>query len=168
MENEVTMKKFLLVLLVLLVLPVWAGCSKSNMERSKDFTHTGCAAGTGTRAGSGDSDKSLLTLKYEDGNLRVTRTNAMLNCIIKAGGEVICETSVDGNVIHYKVYEYEKSGLSANCMCRVAEMTSVVTGLEIGKEYTFDYFCSHAYDPITFVFKKDLVLIDRKEDPWPE
>ena len=165
MENEVTMKKFLLVLLVL---PVWAGCSKSNMERSKDFTHTGCAAGTGTRAGSGDSDKSLLTLKYEDGNLRVTRTNAMLNCIIKAGGEVICETSVNGNVIHYKVYEYEKDGISANCMCRVAEMTSVVTGLEIGKEYTFDYFCSHAYDPITFVFKKDLVLIDRKEDPWPE
>ena len=165
MENEVTMKKFLLILLVL---PMWAGCTKSNMERSKDFTHTGCATGTGTRAGSVDSDKSLLTLKYEDGNLRVTRTNAMLNCIIKAGGEVICETSVDGNVIHYKVYEYHKDGISANCMCRVAEMTSVVTGLEIGKEYTFDYFCSHAYDPITFVFKKDLVLIDRKEDPWPE
>ena len=157
------------ILLVLLVLPIMAGCTKyDNMLRSKDFTHTGCASGTGTRAGSGDSDKSLLILKYEDGDLCVTRTNAMLNCIIKAGGEVICETSVDGNVIHYKVYEYQKDGLSANCMCRVAEMTSVVKGLEVGKEYTFDYFCSHGYEPITFVFKEGFVRIEREEDPWPE
>ena len=157
------MKKYLLFLLLL---PVMAGCTKSGMVRSKDFTHTGCATAAGTRAGSGGSDKSLLTLKYEDGDLRVTRTNAMMNCIINSIGEIICETSVKGNVIHYKVYEYEKDGVTANCMCRVAEMSSVVKGLEIGKEYTFDYFCSHGYDPITFVFKKGLVLVEREEDPW--
>ena len=160
------MKKFLSILLVL---PMVAGCTKYDTKlRSKDFTHTGCASAAGTRAGSDDSDKSLLILKYEDGDLRVTRTNAMLNCIITAGGEVICETSVKGNVIHYKVYEYEEDGLTANCMCRVAEMTSVVKGLQIGKEYTFDYYCSHEYEPFTFVFKEGLVHIVREEDPWPE
>ena len=154
-------------LLILLVLPLVAGCSKPNlMLRSKDFTHTGCASAAGTRAGLDDSEKSLLILKYEDGNLRVSRTNAMLNCIINAGGEVVCETSVEGNVIHYKVYEYSPDGSSANCMCRVAEMTSVVKGLEEGKEYTFDYYCSHEYEPFTFVFKKGLVQIEREEDPW--
>lgn len=157
------------LLSILIVLPLFAGCAKYNTKLSSvDFTHTGCASAAGTRAGSDDSDKSLLILKYEDGDLRVTRTNAMLNCIINVGGEVVCETSVKGNVIHYKVYEYSPDGSAANCMCRVAEMSSVVKGLEIGKEYTFDYFCSHGYEPITFVFKKGLVIIDRKEDPWPE
>ena len=157
------------LLSILLVLPLFAGCTKYNTTlRSEDFTHTGCASADGTRAGSDDSEKSLLILKYEDGNLRVTRTNAMLNCIIKVGGEVICETAVERNVIRYRVYEYTPDGSTANCMCRVAEMTSVVKGLEEGKEYTFDYFCSHQYEPITFVFKKGLVIIDRKEDPWPE
>ena len=157
------------LLSILLVLPLFAGCTKYNTTlRSEDFTHTGCASAAGTRAGSDDSEKSLLILKYEDGNLRVTRTNAMLNCIINAGGEVVCETSVKGNVIHYKVYEYSPDGSTADCMCRVAEMTSVVKGLEEGKEYTFDYYCSHGYEPFTFVFKKGLVLIQREEDPWPE
>ena len=156
------------VLSILLVLPLIAGCTKYNTTlRSEDFTHTGCASAAGTRAGSDDSEKSLLILKYEDGNLRVTRTNAMLNCVINIG-EIICETSVEGNTIHYKVYEYQEDGLSANCMCRVAEMTSVVKGLVEGKEYTFDYYCSHEYEPFTFVFKKGLVLIQREEDPWPE
>ena len=156
------------ILMILLVLPMVAGCTKYDTKlRSKDFTHTGCASAAGTRAGSDDSDKSLLILKYEDGNLRVTRTNAMLNCVITIG-EIICETSVEGNTIHYKVYEYSPDGSTADCMCRVAEMTSVVKGLEIGKEYTFDYYCSHGYEPFTFVFKKGLVLIQREEDPWPE
>ena len=157
-----------IILSILLVLPLFAGCTKYNTTlRSEDFTHTGCASAAGTRAGSDDSEKSLLILKYEDGNLRVTRTNAMLNCIINAGGEVVCETSVKGNVIHYKVYEYSPDGSTADCMCRVAEMTSVVKGLEIGKEYTFDYYCSHGYEPFTFVFKKGFVHIEREEDPWP-
>jgi hypothetical protein len=155
------------VLSILLVLPLIAGCTKYNTTlRSEDFTHTGCASAAGTRAGSDDSEKSLLILKYEDGNLRVTRTNAMLNCVITIG-EIICETSVEGNTIHYKVYEYQEDGLSANCMCRVAEMTSVVKGLVEGKEYTFDYYCSHEYEPLTFVFKKGFVHIEREEDPWP-
>ena len=154
------------VLSILLVLPLIAGCTKYNTTlRSEDFTHTGCASAAGTRAGSDDSEKSLLILKYEDGNLRVTRTNAMLNCVITIG-EIICETSVKGNTIHYKVYEYHKDGIIARCMCRVAEMSSLVKGLEEGKEYTFDYYCSHEYDPITFVFKKGLILIQREEDPW--
>ena len=150
------------LLLILLVLPVWAGCNKSKLPQTDEFVHTGCASDTGTRAGSSRSEASLLTLKYEDGNLRVIRTNARMNCSIKNGG-IVCDVSVKGDVIRYSVYE--KDGQSANCMCRVEEMSSVVTGLKEGKEYTFDYSCSfYGPESFTFVFKKGLHLI-RDEEP---
>ena len=146
------------LLLLLLVLPVWAGCTKSEVSRSKEFAHTGCAGDAATRAWGSDSDASLLTLKYEDGNLRVTRTNATMNCSIKNNG-IACEVFVDGSVVRYRVYE--KDGPVANCICRVEEMSSLVTGLETGKEYTFEYSCGSGYNypSFTFVFKKGLRLI---------
>ena len=147
------------IILLLLMVPIWAGCSqKHNLQLlSKEFAHTGCATGAETKAGSNGEDASLLILKYEDGNLRVTRTNAMMNCSIKQGG-ITCEVSVDGNIVQYKVYE--KDGPNANCMCRVEEMTSVVTGLQTGKEYSLDYYCSHAYSRlIPFTFRKGLYLV---------
>ena len=148
------MKKYLLILLAL---TVCAGCTKSNALRVKDLTHTGCAGDAATRAWGSDSDASLLTLKYEDGNLRVTRTNATMNCSIKNNG-IACEVSVDGHVVRYRVYE--KDGPVANCICRVEEMSSLVTGLEVGKEYTFEYSCGFGnYPSFTFVFKKGLRLI---------
>ena len=154
------------LLLILLVLPLWTGCYKSLLPKTDEFTHTGCAtdAGTGTRAGSSQSDVSLLILKYEDGNLRVTRTNATMNCAIKLNGSA-CDVSVQGNTLRYSVYE--KDGPAADCMCRVAEMSSVVTGLKEGKEYTFNYSCSigTGIESFTFVFKKGLHLI-RDEEPY--
>lgn len=152
------------LLLLLLVLPVWAGCNKSLLPKTDEFTHTGCATDAGTRAGTSQSDVSLLTLKYEDGNLRVTRTNATMNCAFKLNG-IACDVSVKGNTILYRVYE--KDGPTANCICRVAEMSSVVTGLEEGKEYTFNYSCSSSgIESFTFVFKKGLHLI-RDEETYP-
>ena len=146
------------LVVLLLVLPIWAGCTKSEISRSKEFAHTGCAGDAATRAWGSDSDASLLTLKYEDGNLRVTRTNAVLNCAFVQDG-LICEASVEGNVVRYRVYE--KEGPRANCICRVEEMSSLVTGLEVGKEYTFEYSCGFGYNypSFTFVFKKGLRLI---------
>ena len=152
------------LLLFLLFLPVWAGCNKSQLPKTDEFVHTGCASDAGTRAGSSKSEASLLTLKYEDGNLRVTRTNATMNCAIKLNG-IACDVSVKGNTIRYRVYE--KEGPYANCLCRVEEMSSVVTGLKEGKEYTFDYSCStYSLEPFTFVFKKGLHLI-QDADPYP-
>lgn len=148
--------------LLMLVLPIWAGCNQKDdpVSRSREFTHTGCASGLATRAGVDDGVTSLLTLKYENGDLRVIRTNASMNCSIKLNG-MTCEAYVEGNVVHYKVYEND--GPSANCMCRVEEMSSLVTGLQVGKEYTFDYYCSHQYTPFTFVFKEGLVKIVEEE-----
>ena len=150
-----TMKK---LAVLLLLLPILAGCTKSEISRSKEFAHSGCAGDAATRAWGNDSDASLLTLKYEDGDLRVTRTNATMNCAIKDGG-IICDATVDGNVIRYRVYE--KDGPMANCICRVEEMSSLVTGLEVGKKYTFEYSCGFGYNypSFTFVFKKGLRLI---------
>ena len=130
------------LLILLLVLPVWAGCNKSLLPKTMEFTHTGCATDAGTRAGTSKSDVSLLTLKYEDGNLRVTRTNATMNCAIKLNG-IACDVSVKGDVINYSVYE--KDGPTADCMCRVEEMSSVVTGPKEGKEYTFNYILHMEY-----------------------
>lgn len=148
------------IMLLLLLPPIWAGCTqKYNLQlHSKEFTHTGCASGLATKAGPDDGEVSLLILKYEDGNLRVTRTNAMMNCSIKQGG-IACEVSIDGNIIQYKVYE--KDGPNANCMCRVEEMTSVVTGLQAGKEYSLDYyFGSNVCGlPIPFTFGQGLYLV---------
>ena len=146
------------LIVLLFVLPIWAGCTKSEVSRSREFAHTGCAGDGSTRAGSNDPDVSLLTLKYENGDLRVTRTNARMNCSIKNGG-IVCDATVDGDVVRYRVYE--KDGPVANCICLVEEMSSLVTGLEIGKEYTFNYSCGFGYNysSFTFVFKKGLHLI---------
>ena len=143
---------------LLLGLALLAGCSKSEANRSKDFTHTGCATATRsaeTRAGWFGDDPSLLKLKYEDGGLRVTRTNATMNCSIKDGG-IVCDVSIKGNVISYFVYE--KDGPMANCICPVEEMSSVVTGLQEGKEYTLEYRC-RASATVSFTFKKSLIAV---------
>jgi hypothetical protein len=142
------MKKLTYILLGLALL---AGCNKSEANRSKEFTHTGCAYDTraaGTRADLSEYKPSLLSLKYEDGGLRVTRTNAWMNCSIKNNG-LVCDVSIEGSVITYNVYE--KDGPVTNCICPVEEMSSLVTGLQEGKKYTLNY-CY--YSPITFTFKK--------------
>lgn len=153
------------LLLFLFILPVWAGCNKSQLPKTDEFVHSGCASDAGTRAGFSKSEASLLALKYEDGNLRVTRTNATMNCAIKLNG-IACDVSVNGDVLRYRVYE--KDGPTANCICRVEEMSSVVTGLKEGKEYTFKYSCStYNLESFSFVFKKGLHLI-KDAEPYRE
>ena len=146
------MKKVIIPLLA--ALAVVAGCSKSNVEHSKDFTHTGCA---GTRAAIPDDEPSLLVLQYEDGNLRVTRTNAAVNCSVKSRG-LTCSVQVDGDVIVY-VMDYEKDGMDVKCMCMVEKMTSLVTGLEEGKKYDFKYSGIDRNAHYSFTFDKDLLQI---------
>lgn len=141
----------IVIIPILSVLAVLAGCSKSNVDHSKDFTHTGCAE---TRAAIPDDEPSLLVLQYEDGNLRVTRTNATVNCSVKDRG-LDCRVQVDGNIIQY-VMGYEKDGPDAKCMCAVKKMTSLVTGLEEGKKYDFKYSGIDRNAHHSFTFNKDL------------
>ena len=143
------------ILPILFALAVLAGCSKSNVEHSKDFTHTGCG---GTRADYSDDDEpSLVILQYEDGNLRVTRTNATVNCSVQDRG-LDCRVQVDGNIIQY-VMDYEKDGPDAKCLCAVKKMTSLVTGLEEGKKYDFKYSGIDRNAHYSFTFNKDLLQI---------
>ena len=142
------MRKLVILLLALLV---WTGCNLLDSPQGKEFKDTGCIGDTRADL------MSLLTLKYEEGDLRVVRTNATLNCSIKLGG-IACDVSVDDDVIHYRVYE--RDGAVTNCVCQVLEMTSVVSGLTPGKEYSFYYSCGGTnYAPITFVFEKGFVLM---------
>ena len=150
------MKKYLLILLVL---TVWAGCSKSNTLRIKDLTYTGCGTSTDTRAGSDSDIESTLTLKYEDGNLRVIRTNTLVNCSFQDHG-LVCNVSIEGNSSRYTVEaKPSPDGLETNCLCLVEEISSLVTGLETGKEYTFYAGNSPRIEPVTFVFEKGLFLV---------
>ena len=144
----------IVIIPILSVLAVLAGCSKSNVDHSKDFTHTGCAE---TRAAIPDDEPSLLVLQYEDGNLRVTRTNATVNCSVKDRG-LDCRVQVDGNIIQY-LMGYEKDGPDAKCMCAVKKMTSLVTGLEEGKKYDFKYSGIDRNAHHSFTFNKDLLQI---------
>ena len=52
-----------------------------------------------------------------------------------------------------------KNGMDTDCICRVEEVSSLITGLETGKEYTFDYAGSPRIKPFTFVFEKGLFLV---------
>ena len=143
------------IVLLLLVLPLWAGCTSLDpWGGDKEFTHTGCAGdASATKGLFGSENESLLTLKYEDGGLRVTRTNAEMNCSIKLNG-IDCRVTIQGNVIHYWVTEAD--GPTANCNCLVEKMSSLITGLQEGKEYIFDYSCGvgRSYPSFPFVFKK--------------
>ena len=144
----------IVIIPILSALVVLAGCSKSNVDHSKDFTHTGCA---GTRAAIPDDEPSLLVLQYEDGNLRVTRTNATVNCSVHERG-LDCRVQVDGNIIQY-VMDYEKDGPDYRCMCAVKKMTSLVTGLEEGKKYDFKYSGIDRNAHYSFTFNKGLLQI---------
>ena len=152
MDKTLIMKKAILP--ILFALAVLAGCSKSNAEHSKDFTHTGCAE---TRADLSDEEPSLLILQYEDGNLRVTRTNATVNCSVHERG-LDCRVQVDGNIIQY-VMDYEKDGPDYRCICAVKKMTSLVTGLEVGKKYDFKYSGIDRNAHYSFTFNKGLLQI---------
>lgn len=142
------------IVILILALAGLAGCAKWNASHSKDFTYTGCAAETRTSY-IGGVEPSLLSLKYEDGDLRVTRTNAMMGCAIKERG-LACKVYVEGNVIHYYV-DYESDGNDAACICPVDKLSSLVTGLHEGKEYHFYYCGLDRYcNAVTFTFNKGL------------
>ncbi|MBR5176840.1 MAG: hypothetical protein IKW89_13070 [Bacteroidales bacterium] len=150
------MKKFLLIVLIL---PVWGGCSKFSVSHIKDLSYSGCASSTDTRAAEDGEIESLLTLKYEDGNLRVTCTNTLVNCSFKDFG-LVCNVSIEGNVIHYTVEaKPSPDGNETDCLCLIETVSSLITGLETGKEYSFNYAPSQGLPSITFVFEKGLFLI---------
>ena len=139
-------------LILLFVLSVCAGCNKK-ASFTKEFTHTGCSQET-------KADQpfyfmppaAILILKYEGGDLRVTRKNVNTSCGIKNEGGLICESSVEGADIYYKIYETAP----ANCICIVEEMSSAISGLKVGKEYQFHL---NNYVPFTFTFSKNLFLV---------
>lgn len=154
-KDSQTMKKLLFVLFATTLL---AGCNRE--FSSKDFTHTGCNKATETKADAGEEVSrymfmpvaDYLILKYEGGDLRVIRRNLHASCGVKTEDGLICEVSLEGNTVHYLVYETH----SANCPCDVNEMTSAVTGLQVGKQYIFQL---NKYKPLSFTFTKDLFLV---------
>ena len=141
-------------LLLMLILAVFAGCNTLDIPKDLhegEVTHSGCA--TATKAGLDDDNPPLITLRYHDGGLLVTCTNWYMNCSIKNNG-ISCHVSVEGDDIHCSFYE--KDGPVANCICLVKTMSTVINGLENGKEYNFYY---GSYSPVKFTFNIGLIQI---------
>lgn len=137
-----------------MVLTVLAGCNTldnpGNLQEG-EVVHTGCA--TATKSALDDDNPPLLTLKYKDGGLLVTCTNMYMNCSIKNNG-IGCHVSVEGDDIHCSFYE--KDGPVANCVCLVQSMSTIIKGLEKGKQYNFHY---GSYEPVNFTFNVGLIEI---------
>ncbi|MBQ2172993.1 MAG: hypothetical protein II454_07340 [Bacteroidales bacterium] len=140
------------VLLVFLALALLAGCKKAEEPYVEGFTYSGC-----TKSESEIIDLSLLSLDYEGGDLKVTRTDAWMNCSFQNRG-LVCTVSVQGSDIYYRV-DYEKEGAEVKCVCLVESMSSWVKGLQEGKKYAFHYYCCQNYLPFSFTFKDDLILV---------
>jgi serpin B len=140
--------------LFLMVLAVFAGCNTldipANLQEG-EVIHSGCA--TATKSVIDDDNPPLLTLKYKDGGLLVTCSNTYMNCSIKESG-IACHVSVEGDAIHCNFYE--KDGPTANCICLVESMSTIIKGLETGKEYSFYY---GSYEPIKFTFRVGFIQI---------
>ena len=140
------------VLFVFLALALLAGCKKEEQAFVEDFTYTDCTKGESELI-----DLSLLTLKYEGGDLRVERADAWMNCSFQNRG-LVCSVSVEGSDIYYRV-DYEKEGEEVKCVCLVSRMSSLVKGLEPGKKYSFHYYCCQNYIPFSFTFKEGLISV---------
>ena len=141
-------------LLLMLILAVFAGCNTLDIPKDLhegEVTHSGCA--TATKAGLDDDNPPLITLRYHDGGLLVTCTNMYMNCSIKNNG-IGCHVSVEGDDIHCSFYE--KDGPVADCICLVKTMSTVINGLENGKEYNFYY---GSYNSVKFTFNIGLIQI---------
>ena len=139
------MKRVFLLLFVLSFLP---GCRKDRPS-VEEFTCSECIS-----TYSDVVSLSLLDLRYEGGNLRVTRSDAWLNCSLRERG-LVCSVSVNGSDIYYRV-DYETEGQEANCTCLIESMSSLVKGLQPGKTYSFHYYCLRNYVPFTFTFRDGL------------
>ena len=140
------------LLLLFIGLSLLAGCKKDDPVVVQDFTYTDCVKGA-----SDIIDLSLLTLKYDGGDLRVERSDAWLNCSFQERG-LVCSVSVKGNDIYYRV-DYEKEGAEVKCVCLVNSMSSLVKGLQPGKTYSFHYYCLQNYVPFTFTYRDGLVQV---------
>ena len=147
------------VIILLSALAALTGCAKGGFPDSegemlsKEFEHTGCSSET---KGFYTNDPSLLKIKYEQGDLRVTLTNAELNCAFKERG-LKCNAYIEGNILHYDVVYEKDEQMVANCFCLVEQMTSAVAGLEKGKDYILQFSVpDFVLKPITFTFNEEL------------
>ena len=135
---------------------LFAGCSGFDIVSSVELTHTGCANETKGLFGN-DDDTPMLYLEKTEVGLAVTRTNAVMNCIIKNSDDaLVCDVRIEGSDIYYSVYERE--GPLANCICPVNRISSTVTGLVDNTEYILHYSCGRPYMPINFRYHKGLKL----------
>ncbi len=83
-------------------------------------------------------------LQNEKGNLKITLSGLSDNCSIKEGFD--CLATMEGSTIYVKVIA--KSKLSANCICAVDDIETVLSGLEYSR-YTLVYKYKSSEEDIT-------------------
>lgn len=147
-----TMKRIAFILLSMSLL--WS-CSKETTIELVKVSDTGCAREeVATR--SADRAPEEIILEYSEEGLVVTLTNVELNCSVKNGG-VTCNLNSRGPEIRLEAFE--KDGKTLRCTCPVDKVSTVLSGLSLGKEYTLYFTCNGSFAPITFTYSKNLKMV---------
>lgn len=144
------MKKYLFLLVVAAV--SFCGCEMFSSENAYpvDFAYTGCASDTKA----GNDETPQLTLEYTVSGLAIICNDVRMNCMLKTAG-IQNKLSVDGNTIDYVIFI--DSEVQANCICLVHEITSMVSGLKDGQEYTLNLNIEGMpFKPIDFTYQPGL------------
>lgn len=144
---------------------ITASCSLMSADRDfklASFSAPGCSH---TKAPSDDYiiekvQAGILHLQSERGNLKITLSGLSDNCSIKEGFD--CSATLEGSTIYVDVAA--KSDLSANCICAVDDIVTVLSGLEKGG-YTLIYNYKSSSENITQEVEFDFsAFLDRKVD----
>ena len=156
-------KSLLFAVAPLMGLLLLCSCSRSGREYTIELTHTGCKGDTKsselpegipqTKGLFGEDRYGTLNLIHTDKGLAVVTENVELNCAFKLG--LVCDVEISGNEIHYRIHQKDED-ISANCICTVEQISSVVQGLTEGKDYILDYRCEYIHAIINFTYRKSL------------
>ncbi len=135
-----------------------SACEKTpnlSLNHSVNLTWADCPGFSvfGTKA-EAEERNSWLVLEHTPDGLGITITDVDMNCAISHYG-LTENVTVEGNTIYYEIQQ----NLTANCSCRIKEISSTIKGLEEGKTYVLNYSIAASpitLKPIRFTYKHGL------------
>ena len=135
-----------------------SACEKTpnlSLNHSVNLTWADCHgfSTSGTKAET-EERNSWLVLEHTPDGLGICITDVDMNCAISHYG-LTENVTVEGNTIYYEIQQ----NLTANCMCRIKQISSTIKGLEEGITYVLNYSIAASpitLKPIRFTYKTGL------------
>ena len=148
------MKRLVPLVLALLCL---SGCEKALLPwNDSKVVHTGCNAGATRSHAGGEEHPEYIYLKYSLSGLVLIHEWGDYNCAIKN-----CELQRKLEINESDITLHFWTEISANCVCPVKKVQTLIEGLHTGKEYTLHF---NGLNPIQFKYSTNLNLKLKAED----